>query len=288
MASQGGLWGATGSGGLAPQQIEFFAAEQLVEFIPVVDAPAIPTLSGYLGPFVPGKSIHVPVWLALQMEEKDMGRAVAPLWLRSSQSLSSLITAEKNNPETFCAVPDHYMELTYLFLRSCQNSDRPISQQVLSLVDTLWSIRAEKRRMGIVEAEFVNAWAFKMNNLTMLEANHLRQLAQLALDFNKEAHMVNKAEAPPPELEQLNRKRGNLVQLFGLDNPSRLSQSDVYSDRYSSQSQATRSIGTASNYSSTAESEKLVDSENEVASEDKRPWMGGRDTAPPSNKLRRV
>mgnify|MGYP007115658087 CR=1 FL=1 len=31
--------------GLIPAQVEFFSSEQLVEFVPLVDAPAIPTLS---------------------------------------------------------------------------------------------------------------------------------------------------------------------------------------------------------------------------------------------------
>lgn len=49
----------------------------------------------------------------------------------------------------------------------------------------------------------------------MLEANHFRQLAQLALDFNMEAKMANEGEAPPPELESLNRGVSTgLVYLF--------------------------------------------------------------------------
>jgi hypothetical protein len=31
--------------GLTPAQVEFFSSDQLVEFVPLIDAPAIPTLS---------------------------------------------------------------------------------------------------------------------------------------------------------------------------------------------------------------------------------------------------
>jgi hypothetical protein len=45
-----------------------------------------------------------------------------------------------------------------------------------------------------------------MDNLTMLEANHFRRIAQLALDFNLDAKMAYEGEAAPPELESLNRR----------------------------------------------------------------------------------
>jgi hypothetical protein len=37
-----------------------------------------------------------------------------------TELLQALLDAEKNNPDEFCPVPQHYMELTQLFLRSCQ------------------------------------------------------------------------------------------------------------------------------------------------------------------------
>jgi hypothetical protein len=84
----------------------------------------------------------------------------------------------------------------------------------------------------------------------MLEANHFRRIAQLALDFNLDAKMAFEGEVSPPELESLNRRvrvawpkfasltlelivfpsqRGNLAELLGLGNIPRLSQSDPYS-----------------------------------------------------------
>lgn len=74
------------------------------------------------------------------MEEKGWGRTVTPNWLRNPRTqkqphvfhdvlvltstrtelLQALLEAEKNNPDEFCPVPQHYMELTQLFLRSCQ------------------------------------------------------------------------------------------------------------------------------------------------------------------------
>lgn len=138
----------------------------------------------------------------------------------------------------------------------------------------MWSVRAEKRRAGVEGADLVNTLAFRvgsprlsrtlpqntcadarhlptqLDNLTMLEANHFRRIAQLALDFNLDAKMAFEGEVSPPELESLNRRvrvairrfashtlvlivfpsqRGNLAELLGLGNIPRLSQSDLYS-----------------------------------------------------------
>lgn len=150
------------------------------------------------------------------------------------------------------------------------STDRPISQHVLSLVDLLWSVRTEKRRAGVEGADLVNTLAFRvgmalaqvpmccshasgtqMDNLTSLEANHFRQLAQLALDFNLDAKMATEGETSPPELESLNRRvrplplldssavltcvmqRGTLAQLLVQpDSIPRSSQSEVFSGSF--------------------------------------------------------
>jgi len=263
---------------LTPAQVEFFAAEELVEFIPVVDAPAIPTLSGSLGPFIAGRATQIPVWLALQMEERGWGRTALPKWLAHPQLLETLLEAEKNNPDEFCPVPQHYMELTQLFLRSCQKTDRAIPHQVLSLVDMLWSIRAEKRRGGIEGADLVNTLAFRMDNLTLLEANHFRMIAQLALDFNLDAKMAFEGETPP-DLESLNARRGNLVQLLGTNR--------VHLDT-SSASEPPLSLPNRPASQSASRSDSNQESLEEDTRDSRRTWMGGDLNAPPSSKLRKV
>lgn len=47
-----------------------------------------------MGPFIAGKAVQVPVWLALQMEEKDWGRTVAPAWLRSPRTVHLAFSPE--------------------------------------------------------------------------------------------------------------------------------------------------------------------------------------------------
>ncbi|ELR11307.1 partner of sld five, psf2 protein [Acanthamoeba castellanii str. Neff] len=222
------------------------------------------------------------------MEEKGWGRTVTPNWLRNPQLLQALLDAEKNNPDEFCPVPQHYMELTQLFLRSCQNTDRPISQQVLSLVDLLWSVRAEKRRAGVEGADLVNTLAFRLDNLTMLEANHFRRIAQLALDFNLDAKMAFEGEVSPPELESLNRRRGNLAELLGLGNIPRLSQSDLYSGQRFSRSTFEGSDQSGTSGATSQQSGGTGEEDEDEDDLSRRPWMGGSAGAPPSNKLRRL
>jgi hypothetical protein len=48
----------------------------------------------------------------------------------------------------------------------------------------------------------------------MLEANHFRRIAQLALDFNVDAKMAYEGETAPQELESLNRRVCARLELF--------------------------------------------------------------------------
>lgn len=75
----------------------------------------VTSAQGRFGPFVPLKTSRVPLWLALQLKQRNECSLVPPQWL-SVEGLKQLLDEERRN-EVFSAVPEHYQEFAAAIIK---------------------------------------------------------------------------------------------------------------------------------------------------------------------------
>ncbi|XP_055001035.1 DNA replication complex GINS protein PSF2 isoform X2 [Sorex araneus] len=162
-------------------EVEFLAEKELVTIIPNFSLDKIYLIGGELGPFLPGLPLQVPLWLAMNLKQRQKCRLVPPEWMdvgrdRAGQRVGNatspgrVSTSEKlekvrdqeRQEETFTPVPSpHYMELTRLLLSQ--------ADEIRTLVKDVWDTRTAKLRVSadsFVRRQEAHA---KLDNLTLLE-----------------------------------------------------------------------------------------------------------------------
>nr|XP_020023820.1 DNA replication complex GINS protein PSF2-like isoform X2 [Castor canadensis] len=120
-------------------EVEFLAEKELVTIIPNFSLDKIYLIGGELGPFNPGLPVDVPLWLAINLKQRQKCRLLPPEWmdvgedagpcpaagvpraepllLLSSQEKLEKMRDRERKEETFTPVPSpYYMELTKLLL----------------------------------------------------------------------------------------------------------------------------------------------------------------------------
>ena len=58
-------------GNLTPQENEFLCEDELVEIQPNFRGDKLCFIQGTFGPFKPAKPIHVPLWLAVYLKQRQ-------------------------------------------------------------------------------------------------------------------------------------------------------------------------------------------------------------------------
>ena len=66
---------------MTPQEIEFFAENELIEIIPGFKGGKLNFICGSFGPFKPAKPIEVPLWLAIYLKQRKKCDVQIPNWL---------------------------------------------------------------------------------------------------------------------------------------------------------------------------------------------------------------
>ncbi|ROJ25223.1 DNA replication complex GINS protein PSF2 [Anabarilius grahami] len=64
-----------------PAEVEFLAEKEMVKIIPNFSLDKIYLIGGDLGPFNPGLPVEVPLWLALNLKQRQKCRIVPPEWM---------------------------------------------------------------------------------------------------------------------------------------------------------------------------------------------------------------
>ncbi|KAG9474801.1 hypothetical protein GDO78_003324 [Eleutherodactylus coqui] len=96
-------------------EVEFLAEKQLVTVIPNFSLDKVYLIGGDLGPFNPGLPVQVPLWLAVNLKQRQKCRIVPPEWMDVGK-LEEIRDNERRE-ETFTQMPNpHYMELAKLLL----------------------------------------------------------------------------------------------------------------------------------------------------------------------------
>ncbi|KAF7464245.1 Hypothetical predicted protein [Marmota monax] len=126
-------------------------------------------LQGDLGPFSPGLPVAVPLWLAVNLKQRQKCRLLPAEWM-DVEKLEKMRDHERKE-ETFTPVPSpYYMELTKLLLNHA-SEDIPKADAIRTLIKDLWDTRIAKLRVSadsFVRQQEAHA---KLDNLTLMEIN---------------------------------------------------------------------------------------------------------------------
>ncbi|XP_052022196.1 DNA replication complex GINS protein PSF2 [Apodemus sylvaticus] len=150
-------------------EVEFLAEKEMVTIIPNFSLDKIYLIGGDLGPFNPGLPVNVPLWLAINLKQRQKCRLLPPEWM-DVEKLEQLRDEERKE-ETFTPVPSpHYMEVTKLLLNHASDNI-PKADTIRTLIKDLWDTRMAKLRVSadsFVRQQEAHA---KLDNLTLMEIN---------------------------------------------------------------------------------------------------------------------
>lgn len=158
---------------------EFLAEKTQVTIIPTFSADKLYLITGDVGPFAAGSPLSVPLWMALNLKQRQQCRIVPPAWL-GKQFLEDVKQEEAGSP-VFTRMPcEHYLEVTQM-LFDVAAADIPDASQVRTLVKDIWDLRQAKLRSSVdafVKSDEVHA---RVDHLTLMEAIGVRRLLCAAL-----------------------------------------------------------------------------------------------------------
>ncbi|XP_061225925.1 DNA replication complex GINS protein PSF2 isoform X1 [Neopsephotus bourkii] len=139
-----------------------------------------PIAWGDLGPFNPGLPVEVPVWLAINLKQRQKCRVIPPEWMDVGKLEE--IRDQERKQDTFTRMPSpYYMELTKLLLNYASDNI-PKADEIRTLVKDTWDTRIAKLRLSadsFVRQQEVHA---KLDNLTLMEINTTGTFLTQALD----------------------------------------------------------------------------------------------------------
>ncbi|XP_065914168.1 DNA replication complex GINS protein PSF2-like [Dysidea avara] len=162
-----------------PPQAEFLAENLPISISPNFSANEIFLISGDFGPFNPLQPVNVPLWLGINLKQRQKCRINPPEWL-SVEQLDQLKSDEATS-DLFTSLPSkHFFEMANLLLTNASD-DIPDCDQVRMLVKDLADIRAAKLRRGIDEMISQQQIYATVTNLTSLEIINIRPFLTAAL-----------------------------------------------------------------------------------------------------------
>ncbi|XP_065064277.1 DNA replication complex GINS protein PSF2-like [Rhopilema esculentum] len=165
-------------------EAEFIAEKEIITIIPNFKGSKLFLLSCDIGPFKPGIPTNVPVWVAMNLKQRQKCRLSPPDWL-SVERLSEF-KDEESVSDVFIKPPcSCYMELASMLLGSCSD-DIPQADTVKTLIKDVWDIRTAKLRKSIDQMISKQERHAQIDNLTIMEINTIRSILTNALD-----HMHN-------------------------------------------------------------------------------------------------
>ncbi|MBN3316630.1 PSF2 protein, partial [Atractosteus spatula] len=156
-----------------PSEVEFLAEKEMVTIIPNFSLDKVYLIGGDLGPFNPGLPVDVPVWLAINLKQRQKCRIVPPDWM-DVEKLEEIREQERKG-EMFTPMPSpYYMELTKLLLNHASDNI-PKADEIRTLVKDTWDTRIAKLRLSADRFVSQQEAHAKLDNLTLMEINTIRQ-----------------------------------------------------------------------------------------------------------------
>ncbi|XP_046337681.1 DNA replication complex GINS protein PSF2-like [Haliotis rufescens] len=163
-----------------PSEVEFLAEKELVTIVPNFAQDKIYLISGDVGPFVPSIPLQVPLWMAVNLKQRQKCRILPPEWMDIEKLEEK--KQEEIDSKFFTAMPSRfYIEVTQLLLQ-CATDDIPRADEVRTLIKDAWDLRIAKLRSSIDVFVKSDATHAKLNFLTLMEINAGRPFLTKALD----------------------------------------------------------------------------------------------------------
>lgn len=98
-----------------PAEVEFLAENQSIQIVPNFSHDRLYLICGEVGPFRPGIPVQVPLWMAINLKQRQKCRLSAPEWM-TVETLTK-IKEDEGQSKTFTPMPDeHYMVTAQLIL----------------------------------------------------------------------------------------------------------------------------------------------------------------------------
>ncbi|XP_049520924.1 DNA replication complex GINS protein PSF2 isoform X2 [Dermacentor silvarum] len=167
---------------------EFLAEKTLVSIIPTFSAEKLYLITGDVGPFAAGTPLSVPLWMALNLKQRQQCRILPPAWL-CKEFLEDKKQDEMDST-VFTEMPcEHYLEVTQM-LFDVAAADIPDASEVRTLVKDIWDIRQAKLRSSVdafVKSDEVHA---RVDHLTLMEIVTVRRLFCGALNHLNKLRQV--------------------------------------------------------------------------------------------------
>lgn len=164
-----------------PAEVEFLAEKESITIVPNFSQDQIYLIGGDIGPFNPSLPVGVPLWLAVNLKQRQKCRIVPPDWM-DVEKLETKKT-EETEEAFFTEMPSpYYMEVTQLLLK-CATDDIPRADDIRTLVKDIWDLRMAKLRTsidGFVKSDISHA---QLTFLTLMEINTVRPFLTKALDY---------------------------------------------------------------------------------------------------------
>lgn len=163
-----------------PEEVEFLAEQQPVTIIPNFSLDRIYLIQGDLGPFNPGLPVEVPLWLAINLKQRQKCRVIPPEWM-DVEKLEQ-IRDEERKQDIFTPMPNpYYMELTKLLLNYAADNI-PKADEIRTLVKDTWDTRIAKLRLSMDSFVRQQEAHARLDNLTLLEIHTTGAFLTQALD----------------------------------------------------------------------------------------------------------
>lgn len=163
-----------------PSEVEFLAEKEIITILPNFKEAKLFLLSCDVGPFVPGIPTEVPVWVAINLKQRQKCRINPPEWMTVDR-LTEFRDQEKESDEFTKPPSQCYMELSSMLL-SCSTDDIPYADQIKTLIKDVWDVRIAKLRKSIDQMIAKQERHAQVDNLTRMEINTVRTLLTKALD----------------------------------------------------------------------------------------------------------
>lgn len=165
-------------------EIEFLAERELIPIVPRFNCDKLYLISREVGPCHVGIPIEVPLWLAMNLKQRNECQIQAPIWMDIT-TLESIKDDEMNS-ELFTKLPSaHFQEISQILLNQAPE-DIPNADNLRTTIKDILDIRIAKLRSSIDKFIKLKATYARLDNLTQMEINTVRNFLTGALD-----HMLN-------------------------------------------------------------------------------------------------
>ena len=163
-----------------PSEIEFLAEKEPIDIVPNFTHSVMHLIQGDVGPFRPGLPVKVPLWLAVNLRQRQRCRLVRPDWLTVDR-LEEVRDQEKEEA-FFTEMPAANMFVVANLILDIATVDIEKADEVRTVLKDIWDLRQAKLRKSVdrfIQEGYLHS---KLNHLQLIELNNVRPLLPHAFD----------------------------------------------------------------------------------------------------------